>query len=257
VYKEKAVSATVAKIYDGAATLSRPNFDVKAAEAEINKWYKACVAKITLTDNSASGGAKDVHFDLNGNGRLDVDPVGTSPEVAAITAAFNPTGQKVIIVKDLAWIFYLKSAASKDATTITLKDSLAGFVKYLLVGNQYKLGAGATEESVKIKSSSGTTITLDAKLTKDHPATDGVIFPLNGASGNPIYVNEGALSEAQVRQVIGHENGHNWAVWLDLEARNNLMHYTTQQRTDTKIRYKAQPRKYVAGTENQWDKVSR
>jgi hypothetical protein len=35
------------------------------------------------------------------------------------------------------------------------------------------------------------------------------------------------------------------------------MHYTTNQRTDTKIRYKELPRKYDPGNEIQWDKVSR
>jgi hypothetical protein len=260
VYKEKAVTATIAKIYDStvaATTLSRPNFDVKAAEAEINKWYKPAVAKITLTDNNSSGGATDIHFDLNGNGKLDLEPGGTSAEAAKITAAFNPTGQKVVIVRELAWIYNLKSAAAKDDTTITLKDSLSPYMKFLLVGNQYTLGAGATEETVKIKSMSGTTVTLDSKLTQAHPIADGLIYPLNGLSGNPIYVKEKNLSEAQVRQVIGHENGHSSMKWLDLEARNNLMHYTTQQRTDTKIRFKGQPRKYDSGNENQWDAVSR
>jgi hypothetical protein len=259
VYKQKEVSATIAKIYDStvaATTLSRPNFDVKAAEAEINKWYKPAVAKITLTDNSSSGGATDVHFDLNGDGKLDLEPGGTSAEQAAITAAFNPTGQKVVIVKDLAWIYYLKTAAAKDDTTITLKDSYSGYMKFILVGWSYTVGAGASAETVQVKSIAGGTITLQSKLTNDHPVTDGLIFPLSGLSGNPILVAEQGKSEAGVRQTIGHEDGHSLMNWLDLESPKNLMHYAAGD-TRTEIRYKSQPKKYDSGNENQWDAVSR
>ena len=138
-----------------ATVLTRPNFDVKAAESEINKWYKARVAKITLTDNDPSGGATDVHFDLNGNGTLDLEPGGISPEEAALVAAFNPAGQKVVIVKDLAWIYFLQTAACKDDTAVTLKDSYSDpgpnedYMQYMVVGNSYNLGAGATAETIK------------------------------------------------------------------------------------------------------------
>jgi hypothetical protein len=194
---------------------------------------------------------------LNGSGRLELEPNGTSNEEAAITASFNPAGQKVVIVKDLAWIYYLSSAASKDDTTITLKASYSDYMKFIHDGNTYKLGAAATEETIKVKSISGTTITLDSKLTKDHPATDGLIFGLNGLSGNPIYIGEAGKTEEQIRQVIGHECGHSQLNLLDLTPTGFLMHNSTQTRTDTKIRYKEQALHHDPGNENQWEKVNR
>ena len=259
VYKQKEVSATIAKIYDStvaATTLSRPNFNVKAAESTINTWYKAAVAKITLTDNSSSGGATDVHFDLNGNGKLDLEPGGTSAEQAAVTAAFNPTGQKVVIVKDLSWIYFLKTAAKKDDTTITLKDSYSSYMKFILVGDSYTVGAGASAETIQVKRISGTTITLQSKLTNDHPVSDGLIYPLSGLSGNPIYTGEQGKTETGERQTIGHEDGHSLLNWLDLQSPKNLMHYAASD-TATEIRFKAQPKKYDSGNENQWDAISR
>jgi hypothetical protein len=259
VYVEHAVTATVAKFYDStvaATNLARANFDVKAAEAAINKWYKPAVAKITLTDNDPAGAAKPLHFDLNGNGTLDLEPGGTSAEQAAITAAFNPTGQKVIIVKDLAWIYYLKTAASKDATTITLKDSYSDYMKFIVAGDSYTLGAGASAETIQVRRVRGQTVTLQSPLTNDHPVTEGLIWPLSGLSGDPIFVAEQTKTEDKERQTIGHENGHSLMEWLDLEASKNLMHYSIS-RTDTEVRFKGLPRKYDSGDENQWDTLSR
>jgi hypothetical protein len=259
VYKEKSVSATVAKIFDSksaATTLSRPNFDVKAAEAAINKWYRPAVVKLQLTDNSSSGGSTDIHFDLNGSGTLDLEPGSTSPEQAAITAAFNPPGQKVVVVKDLAWIYYLKSAAKKGDTSITLKDSVSGYMKFIGAGSSYTVGSGTTAETIKVKSKLGTTIRLESKLTRNHPVTDGLMWPLSGLSGNPIFIAEQSKTEAKERETIGHESGHSLLDWLDLNSLSNLMHYSIS-RSDTKIRFKGQPNKYDSGAENQWDKMSR
>jgi len=259
VYWEKAESVTVGKFVDdtvATTNLTRRNFNVKAAEGEINKWYKPAVAKLTLTDNIASGDPKNVHYDLNGNGKLDLEPGGISGEQAAITAAFNPDGQKVVIVKDLAWIYYLKTAASKDDTTITLKDSYADYMQYVVVGDTYTLGAGTNAETIQVDRKVGSTLTLHAALTKDHPVTEGLIWPLSGLSGNPIFVAEQTKTEDKERQTIGHENGHSLMKWLDLVSPKNLMHFSIS-RTDTEIRYMEQPLKYAAGTENQWEKLSR
>jgi hypothetical protein len=260
VYKLKEIRATVAKIFDSVSTtsttLTRPRFDVTAAQNTINAWYKPAVCKITLTDHSATGDSIDVRYDLNNNGKLDIEPAATSAEVTAITAAFNPAGQKVVIVKDLAWIFFLKTAAAAGDTTITLKDAYSGYMKFILVGNSYDLGSGATKESISVRSKAGQIITLTTALTHAHPVTDGLIFPLSGLSGNPIYVAETGKTEDKERQTIGHENGHSLLGWLDLEASDDLMHHSSG-RTDTKIRYKELPLKYDPGNEIQWDKVSR
>jgi hypothetical protein len=162
----------------------------------------------------------------------------------------------VVIVKDLAWIYFLKAAAKKDDTTVTLKDSYSGFMKFILVGKTYTVGAGDSAEALQVKTISGTTITLQSKLTNDHPTTDGLIFPLSGLSGNPIFVAETGKTEAKERETIGHEDGHSLLNWRDLESPKNLMHYSLG-RTGTQIRYKPQPKKYDSGSENQWDAVSR
>lgn len=259
VYKLKELSVTVLKAYDSTSagtTLTRPRFDVEAAETVLNEWYKPAVVKIDLKDHSATGDAVDIAYDKNGNGKLDLEPAGTSDEAKAINDAFNPTGQKVVIVKDLAWIYFLKTAAAIDDTSITLKDAYSGYMKFIGVGNTYTLGSGATAESIKVKSKTGTTIELDVKLTKAHPTTDGLIWPLSGLSGNPIFVAEQTKTESKERETIGHENGHSLLAWLDLEASDDLMHYSSG-RTDTKVRYKELPRKYDAGNEVQWDKVVR
>lgn len=262
VYKLKEVSATVFKIQDAASAttaLQRPDFDVEGAQDAINEWYKAAVAKIDLVDGAPSGHKTlDVTYDLNSSGRLELDPTGTSNEEQAIKTALNSTsGQKVVIVRDVAWIYYLKTAAAVDDETITLKDALSGYMQFIHVGDQFTLGAGTTAETVSVKSISGTTVTLNAKLTKAHTTNEGLIYLLNGLSGNPIYINESAITEAQQRQVIGHEDGHSLLNWLDLQDRTNLMHYTTQQRTDTKIRWKTLNQYHAGGTEVQWDAVPR
>ncbi|MFO0593469.1 MAG: hypothetical protein U0441_38360 [Polyangiaceae bacterium] len=262
VYKLKEVKATVFKIQDKASattTLQRPDFDVEAAQDAINEWYKAAVAKIDLVDGAPSGQKTlDVTYDLNSSGRLELDPTGTSNEEKAIKDAITGTsGQKVVIVRDVAWIYYLKTAAAVDDERITLKDALSGYMQFIHVGDVFALGAGATAENVSVKSISGTTITLNAKLTKAHTTNEGLIYLLNGLSGNPIYINESAITEVQQRQVIGHEDGHSLLNWLDLQDRTNLMHYTTQQRTDTLIRYKTLNQYHAGGTEVQWDAVSR
>ncbi len=259
VYKEKSVTATVAKIYDSRSsgtTLTRPNLDVEAAERAINAWYKVPVGTINLTDHSSTGVAIDVQYDLNGNGKLDIEPGATSQEVSAIRAAFNPSGQKIVIVKDLAWIFYLKTAAAVGDTTIHLKTSYTSYMRYIITGNSYKLGTGANEETITVASKSGTNVTISSGLTHAHTTSEGLIWPLSGLSGNPIYVAEQSKTEAKVRQTMGHECGHALMNWLDVNSSNNLMHYSIG-RTDTKIRYKELPKKYESGNENQWQKVSR
>lgn len=259
VYKLKEVTVTVLKAHDSTSattTLTRPKFDVEAAEIAINEWYKPAVVKIDLKDHSATGDSVDINYDKNGNGKLDLEPAGTSTEEQAIKDKFNVAGQKIVIVKDLAWIYLLKTAAAIDDTTITLKDAYSGYMKFIGVGNTYDLGAGAGKESIKVKSIAGQVITLDTKLTKAHPVTDGLIWPLSGLSGNPIFVAEQTKTESKQRETMGHENGHSQLDWLDLEASNDLMHYSSG-RTDTKVRYKELPRKYDAGKEIQWDKIAR
>lgn len=259
VYRQVSFTAKVAKIHDStvaSTALTRPNFDVEAAEQAINRWYKAAVVTLDLSDHSDTGGVIDVRYDLNNSGKLDLEPGTTSSEQTAIQAVFNPAGQKIVIVKDLAWMFFLKTAAAIDDTTITLKDSYADYMRYIVDGNSYPLGVGATAENITVQSKSGTTVTLAAPLTKAHTTSDGIEWPLSGLSGNPIYVAEQTKTEDKERQTMGHECGHSQLTWKDVESSTCLMHYSSG-RTDTKVRFKEFPRKYDAGNESLWEKVPR
>ena len=60
-----------------------------------------------------------------------------------------------------------------------------------------------------------------------------------------------------MRQVIGHENGHSQLKLKDLTPTPNLMHHSTQTRTDIKLRFKGQARHHDPGDENQWETVPR
>ncbi len=271
VYKEKTVSATVAKVFDSkvaATALSRPNLDVKAAATQINTEYKAPVVTLTLADQSASGGAIDVHYDLDGDGRLTLEAGGIGNEIAAITAAFNPPGQKIIIVKDLAYIFYLEKAANKGDTKITVKASYGGNIAFLRANTDlapgessttYQLTSGANQEGVIIASKAANVLTLTAPLKNPHTTSDGLLFPAGGLGGNPIILPESTSSTEDLqRWVIGHESGHALMGWHDLDAADNLMNFSMGW-TDHKLRFKPQPNHYnpPGGTENQWETVSR
>jgi hypothetical protein len=256
VYKQKDITITVYHVEDSTSDktkLSR-TVDLAKTEQELNRWYRSAVAKIRVDD----GGKKDVCFDLNDNGALELAPVGTSDEEAAINGVVTAAGKKAVIVKKLTWFFKLAEEAKKDATKIKLDAGLSGAMKYLKDGSSFGLGA----ETVTVQSKSGTEVTLAAPLASDHPASEGLIFVLNGLSGNPVWVKEDGLSEQKQREVIGHETGHEQLKFKDLDngevSKKLLMHYTAQQRTGTRIRYAPQPTRYDAGIkEKQWDTVPR
>jgi hypothetical protein len=257
VYKKKKLEAAVFNVQDSrvaATTLGYPAFDIARAATTVSGWYAQAVAEMKLKDGGS--GVMDVDFDDNGNGYLELEPAGTSSKQRKVLAKLSGSGQKVVIVKKLAWVFYLDAAAKAKDTTISVKSSYSGYMKFLLAGTRCTLGAGATAETVKVRRTSGTTVTLDAALSNDHPAGDGLLYELSGLSGNPLWVAESGKTEAKIRETIGHELGHSLLDWLDLEASQNLMHFSSG-RTGTELRLKPLPQKYQSGTESQWDKVSR
>jgi hypothetical protein len=268
VYEEKAVTARVIKVYDSTSagtTLAFPRFDVPAAATQINTTYKSPVATLTLTDFSATGDAVDVRYDLDGTGKLTLEAGGGGPEIAAIQAAFTGGGQKVIIVKDMMYIFYLETAARAGDRTITLKASYGGNLDFITLSSNpdypsgnYPIGPGATQENVLLDSRAANVFTLHAPLANDHPVTHGLIFPAGGLGGNPIIMPEAATEDLQ-RWVIGHECGHSLLDFADLKTvTDNLMYYSTAW-TDHKLRFKDQPRFYnpPGGNESQWELISR
>ena len=255
VYKEKDLAVTVVRVEDDQSddTELQLAWDKAATETAIRSWYKKAVGKITLTDL----GKVNKRYDTNGNGKLDLEPAATSAEQTVVDAAATGAGQKVIIVRDLAWIFFLKTAAAAGADRITLKDAYAAdYMDFIVVDDEYELGAGANAETIKVKSKAGTTVRLYANLTKAHPTTEGLMWPLSGLSGNPIYVAEANKTVEKVRRTIGHEVGHSMLDYKDVDSGTCLMHFSAG-RTDTKLRRKELPRKYDAGDEDQWQTPSR
>jgi hypothetical protein len=199
----------------------------------------------------------DLRYDTNNNGTLDLEPAGTSPEARVVNNALSGvSGQKIIVVKDLAWIFYLRRAASAGDTVIKLKHAYSRYMQYVGVNAGYTVGAGATAEPIEVDHKSGEDVHLKTALINDHPTTDGLIFPLLGLSGNPIYVAEAALSLAKEVETIGHEMGHSKMNWLDLTSIENMMN-ADGSNTDNQIRCRELPKSYESGTEKQWDLVRR
>lgn len=259
VYRLREVQATVAKIVDSTSSgtsLSRPNFSVANAATAINGWYRAVVGTLALTDHSSGGGTIDIDYDANNNGILELEPGTTSSELQAITAVFNPSGQKIIIVRDIVWIYLLQTAASAGDTTITLRSSYARSMRFIVDGNTYSIGVGDGAEPITIASKSGTTVTLDSALERDHPLGEGLMRPISGLSGNPIIVAEQGKTLAKERETVGHECGHSLMNWRDVDSSDNLMHYSSG-RSDTRLRFKELPKRYHSGNENQWNKVRR
>jgi hypothetical protein len=262
VYTEKRVSATVAKVFDShsaGTTLARPNFDVSAAATLINTTYKTAVVNLALTDKSPTGGAIDVRFDLDGNGKLTLEAGGIGPEIAAINAAFTTAGQKVVIVKGLVYIFYLSTAAAVGATTLTFKSSYGGNLDFIELNHSYPLGPGAGTENVQFTARAANVFTLATPLTLAHPVADGILFPAGGLGGNPIILDESSsTTEDLERWVIGHECGHATLGFADLDAVDDLMNFMMNW-TDHKLRFMDMPRHYhpPGGTESQWQLITR
>ncbi|MBD3179359.1 MAG: hypothetical protein GF417_06995 [Candidatus Latescibacteria bacterium] len=268
VYRNKSDTVTVAKVIDSESddtALSRPDFDLWEAEEIINGWYCECVGEIVIDEETdEESETMDIRFDLNGNGALDLEPGTTSREERAIISEFNPAGQKIVIVKDLNWIYFLREAASAGDESINLKNSYSnvrggserGYMKFLVVGNSYTLGTGDSAEEITVNGRNGATVNLSGPLSNDHGTDEGIMWPLSGLSGNPIWVKEGSKTEDKVRQTIAHECGHSIFSWRDVDSSTSLMHYSSG-RTDTLLRFKDQPKKYEEGDENQWDTVSR
>jgi hypothetical protein len=255
-YSEKPVEATVAKVHDSrsAGTALRfPNLDVPGAATLVNTKYKEAVALMTLTDHSPTGGAVNIRYDLDGNGKLTYDIAnGGGREFNAIKRAFTVAGPKVVIIRDMVSVYFLASAAAKDATTITINSANHFFVN----GDTAPLGTGAKRENVTIQSFVGATLTLAAPLQHAHSRNAPIEFPAAGWGSDPVLVIEGAASDTELKWTIGHELGHTVLVLLDVTHTDSIMHFQ-QGGTDTRLRIMPLPKHYVAGTESQWELITR
>ncbi|MCP4550267.1 MAG: LysM peptidoglycan-binding domain-containing protein [bacterium] len=263
VYAERSYSAKVAKVWDSTSAptrLSRPNFSVTTTQTALRGFYKQAVATISLTDYSGDGGALDVNFDPGGAGALVLEAGRTSAAERLVKEALTGTGKKIVVVKKLSWLFNLGAEAAEDATTITMGSHLSAGTMAYLTPRDYRFGGPGNYETITITATDTTTrvITLAAPLTKTHPVTEGIWWPLAGLSGNPAWVQEDTDTEEHVNKVIGHEFGHELLELKDVEKLECVMNYHTGS-TDTRIRFKELPRHYdpPGGDENQWDTISR
>ncbi|MBU8922134.1 MAG: LysM peptidoglycan-binding domain-containing protein [Bacteroidales bacterium] len=263
VYAEKSYTAKVAKVWDSTSAptrLTRPSFSVANTQTALRGFYKQAVTTIRLTDYSSDGGALDVNFDPDGAGALVLEAGRISAGQQLVTDALTGTGKKIAIVKKLSWLFNLGSVASIGNPTITMGAHLGERTMAYLTPREYRFGGPGNYETIEITATNTTTrvITLASPLTKAHPITEGIWWPLGGLSGNPAWVQEDTDTEEHVNKVIGHEFGHELLELLDVEKLECVMNYHTGS-TDTRIRFKELPRHYdpPGGNENQWDTIDR
>jgi len=256
-YSEKPVEATVAKVYDSHSedtALRFPNLDVSSVPPLVNPKYKEAVALMTLTDHSATGGSVNVHYDLDGNGKLTYDIAnGGGREVNKIKRAVAVAGFKVFIVRSMVSVYYLAAAAARGDTTITINTADHFYVN----GDTTPLGTGGRRENVTIQSFAGATLTLAAPLAHSHVRRTPIEFPAAGWSGNPVVVIEGNASETELKWTIGHELGHTVLDLNDVTHTDSIMHFE-QGAADHRLRYLQLPIHYPpGGMESQWEKINR
>ena len=263
VYQEKSCTAKVAKVWDSTSAstaLSRPSFSVADTQTAVREYYKQAVATIALSDYNSSGQVIDVNFDPGGAGALVLEAGRTSTGEQAINNAITGTDKKIVVVKDLQWLFNLGTATAVGDTTITLGSHLNSTYMAYITPDTYQLGGPGNYEEVVVTATDVNTrvVTLASAVTKVHPVTEGLWWPLGGLSGDPAFVKEGSDDQDMVDKVIGHEFGHEILGLLDLDKSECMMHFSNS-RTGMKIRFKDQPRYYnpPGGNENQWNGITR
>lgn len=255
-YKEKQVTATVMKAYDSRSTgttLKFPKLDISSIPPLVNPKYKDAVAVLALTDQSSTGDAFDIPFDNDRNGKLtwDIAAAGGA-EWNAIKSQFTVSGQRVVIVRDMVSVYLLAAAAPKGATTLTINSSSS----FLTSGQTYPLGTGTTRESINVTAVSNATVTIAAGLSNAHSIGETIEFPAAGWGGDPVVIVEGSSSDSILKWTFGHELGHAVLILADVGATESIMNFS-QGWTDHRLRFKPLPKKYYAGTENQWETIAR
>jgi hypothetical protein len=265
VYAEKAVPVVVAKVHDSrvaGTALHHAGMDPAAHTATVNAKLKEAVVSFNITNFASGGGTSDVPFDLDGNGALSFDiNGGGGAELTAISSAITGTGTstRVVVVKALRSYYYLSSAVSIGATTLSIRGSnVFSYGSFPTV----PLGLGADREMVTVSSVSGTTMTLAAGVTKAHAIGAPIEFIAAGWSSNPIIIteenaaNNSVIAQNTILWTIPHEVGHRVLTLADIVDRTNFMHHQ-QSWTDYRLRYCPRTLHYSSGTENQWQKIPR
>ncbi len=263
VYREKSCTAKVAKVWDRTSEgtrLSRPSFSVADTQTAVRGYYKQAVVTITLSDYSADGGVLNVNYDPNRTGKLILEAGRTSSGEQAIRNALSGTDKKIVVVKDLEWLFLLGKEAQIGDREIALASHVDATKFALITPDTYRFGGPGNYEDIRTTGTDATKniVTLASGLTKNHPVTEGLWWPLGGLSGDPAFVREGSNTQEVINMVIGHEFGHEILNLRDLDKTECMMHFSND-RTGMKIRFKNQPRYYnpPGGNENQWNVIPR
>ncbi len=262
VYKEKVVRVVVAKVYDSrhaGTTLRFPRLSVPSAQAMINPKAKAAVVRYEMSDFNAAGGAVDIPYDKDGNGKLSWDVVKHGgEEFKAIQDAFHSADTRIVIVRDMVSLYYLDADAAIGDTVVKLRGIDNNNFYSPGLTPTIGTGAGAEVATVQRASNDSQDVTLTTGLTKRHAAGEPLTFPSAGWGSDPIVIMEGADTEDTLKWTFFHETGHRVLTLADLDAPTSIMNFS-QGWTDHRLRYKPQNRKYdpPGGTENQWELIPR
>jgi hypothetical protein len=254
VYKEKKVDVVIAKI---GTNLRFPDADYASHEDDENEKLKQAVVKFRLHNYERDNGVTRVHYDLDGNRALSYDIANAGgAELDAIRRALRGTGRKtrVVIVRTMKSYYYLSAAVNDTDTTITVT---APSVFNYDPNYPVSLGTGATEETVHVTGSTGSTITITRGTPAyAHAEGDPLEFPAGGWASEPITIIEGNADLDVIKWTVPHEVSHHDLDLRDVDDLPNTMHWQ-QAWTDHRLRYCPRTKMHEPGTQNQWDSIPR
>jgi hypothetical protein len=90
-------------------------------------------------------------------------------------------------------------------------------------------------------------------LTKDHTTETGIWYRMGGYGYVDRLIIAESNNEVMETRLLGHECGHVFCNWSDLNDARNLM----SQGVGDEIRYMEIEKLYEEGTESQWEEVPR
>jgi hypothetical protein len=261
VRKEAVFKAELFYIVDSktATTALTTKPTAEQVRAALDDYYKQAVGRWEL----AGGSEVDVTYDLNKNGKLDMEPGAETAEQQAIIAKCRPKSgyQAVVVVKQLRWCYYLDKDAGADDTEIWIKKyggSLAflGKLPYTFADD----AGHSLQATIKSVDTATGKVTLTAKLGTALKTADkaALIFPLGGLAakpGKPLWIGEKS-NVATLGNYVGHELGHTLASWSDVCERNNLMYGGPE--TGQHLRHRPVTKYYdLAANDEQWKGMTR
>ena len=267
VFKKFTVEAEFYAVHD---SLSPPTAVSQAAVTKeqlngfLDKAYPAAIAqlKVTACHN------QNVNFDTAPkNGILDLWATGASTEETKVRTdcAFDMGKQNIVCVKNLQWIFNLASdfTLKKTGTSVL---TITSTPKFLTVGNWYYIeDKNGLKSAIVIDSfdEGAKTVTVhvhpSVPIASDQAFTAAnqsrILFPLNGLSGNPVWVKDQTGVEA-LANVIGHEIGHIKFGFKDICEKANLMYYMAVGGGNWDLRHRDIAVAYSPfGNEKQWNTI--